>query len=177
MRVFTHLATRNAKTMKAIRQRLSALLCLPLLLSACAGAGTAGHFQAQQPAADSSLLYLYRPTADNPGLQPLRFAYPDIQLDGRSIGQLPFNSHFAAGLSPGQHKIRITGLSQKANWELPDIEQSFSVSAGEVKYLKLDVRHSYEMDVGQSTPDYQVFLTPMGASDALQEIRTTSAQD
>lgn len=163
--------------MKAIRQRLGALLCLPLLLSACAGAGTAGHFQAQQPAADSSLLYLYRPTADNPGLQPLRFAYPDIQLDGRSIGQLPFNSHFAAGLSPGQHKIRITGLSQKANWELPDIEQSFSVSAGEVKYLKLDVRHSYEMDVGQSTPDYHVFLTPMSASDALQEIRTTSAQD
>lgn len=160
--------------MTPTRQRLAALLCLPLLLSACSS--TPGYFEAQQPAAGSALLYLYRPQADTPGLQPLRLSYPDIQIDGRSVGVLPFNSHFAVGVSPGTHRIRVTGLSKKAKWEPRDIEQNFKVSAGEVSYLKLDVQYQLDqMNLGQPTPSYSIYLTPMRGDDAVYEIRNTSA--
>ncbi len=162
--------------MLTLSKRCAILLCLPLLLSACSN--TPGYFEAQQPAAGSSLLYLYRPKADNPGIQPLRFSYPDIQLDGRSVGQLPFNSHFAVGLSPGKHTLRVTGLSKKAKWEPRDIEQVFNVSPDEVKYMKLNVQYNLnEMNLGQPSPSYTLFLTPVSASDAVYEIRNTSAQD
>lgn len=162
--------------MLTLRRRLTALLCLPLLLSACSS--TPGYFEAQQPTAGNSLLYLYRPKADNPGMQPLRFSYPDIQLDGRSVGQLPFNSHFAVGLSPGKHTLRVTGLSKNAKWEPRDIEQSFTVSAGEVKYMKLNVQYNLnEMNLGQPSPSYTLFLMPVRADDARYEIRNTSAVD
>lgn len=162
--------------MKTTCQRLTALLCLPLLLSACSS--TPGYFEAQQPAAGSALLYLYRPKADTPGLQPLRLSYPDIQIDGRSVGVLPFNRYFAVGVSPGTHRIRVTGLSQKAKWEPRDIEQSFKVSAGEVSYLKLDVQYNLdEMNIGQPSPSYTIYLTPMASSDAVYEIRNTSPID
>ena len=59
-----------------------------------------------------------------------------------------------------------------------DIEQSFTVSAGEVKYMKLNVQYNLnEMNLGQPSPSYTLFLMPVRADDARYEIRNTSAVD
>lgn len=161
--------------MPAIRSLRLLLLGLLVLSAGCAS--SPGYFEPAQPAANEALVYFYRPKADNPGMQPLRGSYPDVQIDGRSVGQLKFNSHFAVSLAPGAHEVRITGLSKVADWEPRDIEQRVTVKAGEVKYLKLDVRFNLsEMNLGQPKPSYLIYLTPMRSSDAQYEIRDTAAQ-
>ncbi|MES2818081.1 MAG: hypothetical protein V4812_03750 [Pseudomonadota bacterium] len=157
--------------MQIYRSILLLILSALLLVSGCSAPG---YFEPQQPDKDSGMLYLYRPKADNPGMQPLRLSYPDIQIDGRSVGPLKFNTHLAVGLSPGKHSIRITGLSKAASWEPRDIEKAFMVEPGEVKYLKLDVRFNLrEMNLGQPKPSYLIYLTPMRSEDAVYEIRET----
>ena len=152
------------------------MLLAPLLLSA-ACSSSPGYFEPAQPAGNEALVYFYRPKADNPGTQPLRRSYPDVQIDGQSVGQLQFNSHFPVHLAPGAHEVRITGLSKAANWEPRDIEQRITVKAGEVKYLKLDVRFNLsEMNLGQPKASYLIYLTPMRTDDARYEIRDTEAQ-
>jgi len=157
--------------MAAVRSK-PLLITTFLVLAGCSGPG---YFEPRQPSDGQSVVYVYRPKADNPGMQPLRHAYPDIQIDGRSVGQLKFNSHLAVALQPGKHSIRITGLSKNANWEPRDIEQSFMVQPGEVKYLKLNVAFNLnEMNLGQPKPSYRIVLTPMRGEDALYEIRATN---
>ena len=153
------------------------LLLLGSLLLSAACSSSPGYFEPAQPASNEALVYFYRPKADNPGMQPLRGSYPDVQIDGRSVGQLKFNSHFVVSLAPGSHEVRITGLSKAADWEPRDIEQRVNVKAGEVKYLKLDVRFNLsEMNLGQPKPSYLIYLTPMRTDDARYEIRDTAAQ-
>jgi len=150
-------------------------LILSVFLALAGCSSSPGYFEPQQPSKNFSMLYLYRPKADTPGLQPLRLSYPDIQIDGNSVGPLKFNTYMGLGLTPGKHHIRVTGLSKKADWEPRDIEQDFSISAGEIKYLKLDVQFNLrEMNVGQPVPNYSIFLTPMRSEDALYQIRDTS---
>jgi hypothetical protein len=154
------------------------LLALSALLALAGCSNSPGYFEPQPPTDGYSMLYLYRPKADNPGMQPLRLSYPDIQIDGRSVGVLKFNTRMALGLTPGEHQIRVTGLSKKADWEPRDIEQKFSITPGETKYLKLDVAfNTREMNLGQPGPAYTIFLTPMRSEDALYEIRNTSDVD
>lgn len=158
--------------MKKLFKEISVMLGVLLVLSSCS---SPGHFEPQSPGKNESLLYLYRPEADNPGMQPLRLSYPDIQLDGHSIGQLKFNTHFAVGLSPGTHSIRVTGLSEKADWEPRDIHLEFTVRPGEVKYLKLDVQFALnEMAIGDSSAKYSIYLSPVQPQEALYEIRNTN---
>jgi len=65
-----------------------------LLLAGCAGPG---YFEAVPPSsAEKSVVYLYRPEADNPGRQPLRFSYPDVLVDEQSVG---FWNSIAIGVS------------------------------------------------------------------------------
>ncbi|WP_405118138.1 hypothetical protein [Pseudomonas leptonychotis] len=71
---------------------LRLLLLVPLLMTGCS---TPKYFEAVQPSSPQrAVLYLYRPQASNPGLmQPLRYDYPEVFIDGQSIGMLKFNSH------------------------------------------------------------------------------------
>ncbi|HSC84975.1 MAG TPA: DUF2846 domain-containing protein [Pseudomonas sp.] len=151
---------------------------LPLILSLLAGCTGPGYFEAL-PASSPELatLYLYRPEADNPGRQPLRFSYPDVLIDEQSVGTLQFNSHRRVELQPGRHTLRITGLSRQASWEPRDIKQNFTVAAGEIKYIKLDVRFNMsEMTLGSYGPSYLIHLRPMRPDDAIYEIRNTEPQ-
>ncbi|MEN0107193.1 MAG: DUF2846 domain-containing protein [Pseudomonas sp.] len=160
--------------MLTARPALLLLLTTYLLITSCST--SPGYFEARQPGTHSSVVYFYRPKADNPGMQPLRHAYPDVQIDGVSVGLLKFNSHFAVDLAPGKHQVRITGLSKVASWEPRDIEQSVTVQPGEVKYLKLDVSYNLsEMNLGQPKASYLIYLTPMRSEDAVYEIRDTEA--
>ena len=146
-----------------------------LLLAGCTGPG---YFEAVPPSsAEKSVVYLYRPEADNPGRQPLRFSYPDVLVDEQSVGVLEFNSYRRIELQPGRHSLRITGLSRQAKWEPRDIEQAFSVAPGETRYLKLDVRFNLsEMTLGSAGPSYLIQLRPMRVDDAVYEIRNTQPQ-
>lgn len=156
-------------------RRLPSLITALLVLTGCAGPG---YFEAVPPSSpDQAVVYLYRPEADNPGRQPLRFSYPDVLIDEQSVGPLQFNSHRRVELPPGRHSIRITGLTRQAKWEPRDIKQNFSVAPGEVKYLKLDVRFNLsEMTLGTPGPSYLIHLRPMRPDDAIYEIRNTEPQ-
>jgi hypothetical protein len=152
------------------------LLLLPLLLTGCS---TPGYFQAVQPSSEQrAVLYLYRPEASNPGLmQPLRYDYPEVFIDGQSIGTLKFNSHRHVELAPGRHSVRITGLSPAARWEPRDIEQQLTLKPAQVAYLKLNVQYQLnEMVLGQPGPSYNIRLVPMRNDDAIYEIRHTKPQ-
>lgn len=83
-----------------MRRRLC-LLALPLLFSAT-GCNSPGYFEAVQPSTrQRAVVYLYRPEATTPGLmKPLRYDYPDLQIDGQSIGTLKYNKHRWAGQGP-----------------------------------------------------------------------------
>ena len=153
--------------------RLLLLPCL-FLLAACSSAPS--YFQPSQPSApDRGLVYLYRPEASNPGLQPLSRSAPVVMIDGRSVGLLGFNQYFPVELAAGKHSILITGRVAPADWEIADIQQQFSIAPGEVKYLKLDVQYQLDdMGIGDSSAKYQIFLTPMDSSTALDEIRNTT---
>ena len=97
-----------------------------LLLVGCAGPG---YFEAVPPSsAEKSVVYLYRPEADNPGRQPLRFPTRMCWLMSRALVFWEFNSYRRIELQPGRHSLRITGLSRQAKWEPRDIEQAFSVA-------------------------------------------------
>ena len=153
-----------------VRLFLFSCLCL---LAACSS--TPNYFQPNQPSApDRGLVYLYRPAAPNPGLQPLRQSAPVVMVDGRSVGLLGFEQYFPIELAAGQHSILITGRVAPADWEIADIEQQFSLAPGEVKYLKLDVQFRLDdMAFGDASAKYQIFLTPMNSNTALDEIRHT----
>ena len=155
--------------------RKFALWAVLLVLSGCAGPG---YFEAIPPSSpEQSVVYLYRPEADNPGRQPLRFSYPDVLIDEQSVGTLHFNSYRRIELAPGRYNLRITGLTRQAKWEPRDIKQQFSIAPGEVKYLKLDVRFNLsEMNLGSMGPSYLIHVRPMRADDAVYEIRNTEPQ-
>lgn len=155
--------------------RLPALALALFTLAGCAGPG---YFEAVPPSSpEQAVVYLYRPEADNPGRQPLRFSYPDVLIDEQSVGTLQFNSYRRVELAPGNHSIRITGLTRQAKWEPRDIKQNFSVAPGEIKYLKLDVRFNLsEMTLGTPGPSYLIHLRPMRPDDAVYEIRNTAPQ-
>ncbi|MGL4315777.1 MAG: DUF2846 domain-containing protein [Pseudomonas sp.] len=156
--------------------RCLALLTFPLLLAACAGPA---YFEAVQPSSpQQAVLYLYRPEASNPGLmQPLRFDYPEVFIDGQSIGTLEFNKYRHVELAAGQHSVLITGLSRGAKWEPRDIQQKVTLSPAQIKYLKLNVQYKLdEMMLGQPKPSYSIYLTPMRSEEALYEIRHTKPQ-
>ena len=149
-----------------------------LLLVSLNGCSSPGHFQPASPASqDDALLYLYRPKADNPGAQPLRRSYPDMILDGNSIGVLKFKEYKTVSIKPGDHTLTATGLTPQASWRPVDKGLKFKIQAGETKYIKLDVQYNIkDMHVLQSGAEYLIFLTPMKANSAIYEIRETSPE-
>ncbi len=150
---------------------------LILLLGACAQ--TVGHFTptvASNP--DNGVFYIYRPAATSPGLmKPLKFDYPDILVDGQSIGVLKYDQYLVTELPPGAHKVTVTGLTTASSgWAERDIEQTIQVSRGEPVFLKLRVEYDIEkMPLGEMSAKYLIDLLPISEEDARYEIRNTTA--
>ncbi len=143
---------------------------IALALTAC----SAPYFEPLEPADARIVVYIYRVKADNPGLQPLRFSYPEIFLDGQSVGLMKYKTRLMAEVSAGRHHIKVTGLSRDAAWDLKDINLDFISKPGEIRYFKLDVQYNLEeMQIGQPRPQYRVYLTPVDADEAVYEIRYT----
>ena len=162
------------------RQKVTDLKCIIIccalvFLTACAGPGYFEPIKAVGP--NGAVLYLYRPKADNPGMQPLRLSYPDIIIAGESVGVLKFNEYKTVPITSGQYRLRVTGLTEKADWAPKDIDLEFDIKAGETKYIKLDVRfNTEEMSIGQPETRYLIFATPMDAKSAIYEIRDTDPE-
>ena len=157
--------------------RLSKYIAVLLIvfLSACSGPR---HFEPLQPASsDESVLYLYRPKADNPGAQPLRYSYPDMILDGESVGVLKFNTYKHLRLNPGKQLLKATGLTEQARWKEKDKELQFEIKPGEIKYMKLNVQYNLsEMNLLQPGARYFLYITPVDAKAAIYEIRDTNPE-
>lgn len=154
---------------------LLALALTSLLLAGCAGSRSA--FQLQTPqVAGNAMLYLYRPEASTPGLaKPLRLSYPEVLVDGRSVGTIAYNSYLPIELQPGKHRIRLTGLTAQAkDWEPRDIDQVVTVRAHQNNFLRFRVDYNLrEMNLLQPKSQYIILLTPVDEEDAQYEIRHT----
>jgi hypothetical protein len=124
-----------------------------------------------------AMLYLYRPEASTPGMtKPLRFSYPEVLVDGKSVGIIEYNRYLSVELSPGEHTIRLTGLTEKAkDWETRDINRTINVRSGKSKFIRFKVEFNLnQMNICQPVPQYKIFLTPVDEGDAIYEIRHTS---
>ena len=160
--------------MKKIRTLFASLLIVSML-GACSN--NPGHFTpAQVENPNMGILYLYRPAATNPGLmKPLKFDYPDVIIDGKSMGVLKYNEYVVAELPPGEHTVNITGLTTAASgWAERDIERRITISKDAPTFLKLRVAYDLnEMKLGQPGARYIIRLMPVNEEDAKYEIRST----
>jgi hypothetical protein len=164
--------------MKTVPMTLSYLLggIAIFMLSACTQ--TVGHFSptvASNP--NNTVFYLYRPAASTPGLmKPLKYDYPDVLIDGKSIGVLKYNEYLVTDLTPGAHSITITGLTTASSgWADRDITQVIPASQSKQVFMKLQVEYDVDqMNLGQPSPKYTIRLMPVDAGNAQYEIRNTS---
>ena len=125
----------------------------------------------------NGMLYIYRPEASTPGLaKPLRFSYPEVLIDNKSVGVIEYNRYLSVELKPGQHNIRLTGLTERAkDWETRDINQVVTISAGDSTFRRFKEEYNLDrMNLGQPKAQYKIFLTPVNEGDAIYEIRYTS---
>lgn len=164
--------------MTRIKSALSYLLVAAAVFALTACTQTVGHFSptvASDPG--NTVFYLYRPEAESPGLmKPLKFDYPEVFIDGKSIGVLKYNEYLVTELAPGDHKIRITGLTPEArNWSPRDIEQPIRPGQQKQVFMKLLVEYDVDnMNLAQLGPKYIIRLVPVDADDAQYEIRNTT---
>jgi hypothetical protein len=149
---------------------------LSLMMSACTQ--TVGHFTPTVAAnPENTVFYVYRPAATTPGLmKPLKFDYPDILIDGNSIGALKYDQYLVTELTPGPHNITVTGLTTTAKgWADRDIEQAIPVNQGKQVFMKLLVEYDIDdMNLGQTGPKYIINLIPVDSENAKYEIRNTT---
>ena len=147
-----------------------------LMKSACTQ--TVGHFTPTVAAnPDNTVFYIYRPAATTPGLmKPLKFDYPDILIDGKSIGALKYEHYLVTELKPGPHTITVTGLTTTAKgWADRDIEQAIPVNQGKQVFMKLQVEYDLDdMNLVQPGPKYIINLIPVDGETAKYEIRNTT---
>ena len=154
------------------------LLVSTLLLLTAACTQTVGHFTPTVAAnPDNTVFYLYRPAATTPGLmKPLKYDYPDVLVDGKSIGVLKYDEYLVTELPPGPHTVTITGLTTAASgWAERDIERAIPQSAGKQVFMKLQVEYNLdEMHLGQTGAKSLINLLPVDAADAPYENRNTT---
>jgi hypothetical protein len=169
--------------MKSIHRTLVlvSVLLVSVALAGCTGtSGSLPNSNVFKPTPlhsnSNGMLYIYRPEASTPGVaKPLRFSYPEVIVDDRSVGVIEYNSYVSVELKPGQHKIRLTGLTEKAkDWETRDINQVVTIAAGESTFRRFKVEFDLDnMNLFQPKSQYKIFLTPVNAGDAIYEIRYT----
>jgi hypothetical protein len=152
------------------------LLLLIIIGCVVAACSSSNQVFEQQPRVSerNGTLYLYRPAAENPGIKPKRMSWPEVEIDGRSMGSLKYNQYFSIELPAGKHLIRITGLTHGAkNWEFRDIERSITIGAGENSFMKLLVAFDLDQMALMMPNQYIVRLHNVSQVDAPYEIRYT----
>ena len=150
--------------------KLSFLSLLVVLVNGCQATGE--KYEEVQSEANKSMIYIYRP---NIGIKGKASEYPEVFINDTSLGVLRAKGYMKQELPVGQHEIRITGLTDKANWSFRDIKHTVNVKHESQNYFRLMVRFDPESNNRLLEPGehYLVFLTPVEPGDAIYEIRNT----
>ena len=83
-------------------------LFLLLGLTAVGGCVSSSYFEPTPIAkAGNAMVYIYRPEATNPGKKPLTLSYPEVMMDGQSVGS-PYRG--ACKCEPWRDFCRQRGL-------------------------------------------------------------------
>ena len=154
---------------------LQALL-LVLAVLALSGCPNTAYFE-PTPIANTgkAMVYFYRPAATNPGAaRPLRLSYPEIMVDGNSVGFLKYNRYLAVEVEPGLKELLVTGLTPDARWEPKDLSYKLKMDAGETYFMRLKVEFDTDkMSLGTFKGQYIINFHPVKNTDAVYEIRHT----
>lgn len=122
---------------------------------------------------DNAMVYVYRPGGSNPGKKPLVTSYPEILVDGESVGMLKNKQYLAVELAPGSREFVATGLTKDARWEPKDRMYSLKLEAGQSYFLRLGVEFDTSaMTIGSFRGQYIINLHNIEESDAVYEIRS-----
>ena len=149
--------------------RFRKVFILFLVVSSGACFAAPNYFEAIQPVGNDGVLYVYRIKVKGVFIQPLSRSYPDLILDGKSIDVLKFNTRRAIHIKAGEHNLKVTGLTRKANWELRDKDLTFKIEPGQIKYLKINIQYGK----GGGFDERVFYITPVDPEDAIYEIRNT----
>lgn len=141
-----------------------------------AGCQHNAYFEAALPSSpDNALVYLYRPQASNPGKKPLVLSYPDILVDGDSVGVLKYNEYLVLELAPGQREFVATGLTRQANWKPENVSYNMRLEAGQRYFMRLRVEYDTDhMTIGSFRGQYLIHMHAVDETEALYEIRYAS---
>lgn len=148
-----------------------------LVLFALYGCATGSSYFEPTPIAQpgNAMVYIYRPAGSNPGIKPLTRSYPEVMVDGQSVGFLKYNEYLAVEVAPGARDFLVTGLTRDAKWEPRDLSHTLDVSAGQSYFLRYQVEFDVDkMGLGTLKSKYIINLTPVSETDAVYEIRHTS---
>jgi hypothetical protein len=144
-----------------------------LILSGCPNTAYFEPTPIAQPG--EAMVYIYRPEATNPGKKPLRLSYPEVMMDGNSVGFLKYNGHLAVEVAPGEHEFVVTGLTRDAKWEPKDRKYTLEVEAGESYFMRFRVEFdTAKMSLGTFRGQYIISFHPVDETEAIYEIRHTS---
>jgi hypothetical protein len=154
------------------------LVLLPVLALLCLyGCASSSSYFEPTPIAQpgNAMVYIYRPAGTNPGMKPLTLSYPEVMVDGQSVGFLKYNEYLAVEVTPGQRDFLVTGLTRGAKWEARDLSHTLDVDAGQSYFLRYRVEFDVDkMGLGTFKSQYIINLTPVSETDAVYEIRHTS---
>ena len=153
------------------------LAFLSLLALACLTGCVSSSFFEPTPLANpaNAMVYIYRPAATNPGKKPLTMSYPEVMLDGASVGLLKYNEYLALEVTPGQREFLVTGLTRDAKWEPRDRSYTLKVESGKSYFLRYRVEFdTAKMSLGTFKGQYIINFQPVNETDAVYEIRDAS---
>lgn len=155
------------------------LLLLPALLVVLGACQNTDYFDPSPTAQPGkALVYVYRPAANNPGKKPLRLSYPEVMVDGQSMGFLKYNKYLALELEPGKQEFVITGLTKDSKWEPKDRKYTLNVEADKSYFMRFSVEFdTARMSLGSFTGQYIITFHPVDQSEAVYEIRHTQKSD
>jgi hypothetical protein len=156
-------------------KKIQALLILVAGL-ALAGCPNSAYFEPTPiSGTGKAMVYVYRPAATTPGpARPLFLSYPEIKVDGNSVGFVKYNTYFAVEVKPGVREFLATGLTPDARWEPKDMKYKLKTEAGKSYYLRLRVEFDVEkMSLGSFTNQYIINFGQVNSTDAVYEIRHT----
>lgn len=152
-------------------------LTLATLFQGCANSD---YFE-PAPVADSgkAMVYVYRPAATTPGpARPLWNSYPEIMVDGESVGFVKYNRHLPVEVAAGEREFLLTGLTPDARWAPKDLKYKLKTEPGGTYYLRLRVEFDTDkMSLGTFKNQYIINFHPVEGEDAIYEIRHTDIMD
>lgn len=115
------------------------LLLLVTVLSACTGQQYSG-YEADNNA-NKTGIYVYQL---NQG-----FSKPDFFIDGKHLGEIHAESSRFFALQPGEHTVTVSNADTGIDRYLENRVVNFSLSGGQVRYIKIHFVHRGRMSCTQ----------------------------